>query len=313
MDRKANRSLGGRRSWNGRILLSGVLVGALLPGMISTQATAQGTAPRPDQQVVLVTGSTDGLGREVALRIADTGAHVIIHGRNRERGLAVVEEIEREGEGTARFYAADFASVEQVRDFANTILADYERLDVLVNNAGIWIDDPERRLSADGHELHFAVNYLATFQLTHLLLPRLIESAPARIVNVASAAQRPIDFDDVMLEREYDDSRAYAQSKLAQIMFTVDLAEELEGTGVTVNSLHPATLMNTALVRDIGVEPRSTVEEGAEAVVNLVVSESVGTGEYYNGLRLTTPNAQAMDADARERLRELSRSLTGIR
>jgi NAD(P)-dependent dehydrogenase (short-subunit alcohol dehydrogenase family) len=290
--------------------LAALLLGTMVTGV---EVEAQGSAPRAGQEVMLVTGSTDGLGREVALRLAATGAHVIIHGRNEERGLAVVEEIERGGVGSARFYAADFASVETVGEFAEAILRDYDRLDVLVNNAGIWIDNPERLLSEDGHELHFAVNYLSGFQLTHLLLPVLRESAPARIVNVASAAQQPLDFGNVMLERDYSDSRAYAQSKLAQILFTVDLAEELEGTGVTATALHPATLMNTTLVREIGREPRSTVEEGAEAVVNLVLSEDVGSGEYYNGLQLTTPNSQAADAQARARLRELSESLTGIR
>jgi len=281
--------------------------------MFLSESPAVAQAPQPGQQVILVTGSTDGLGRVVALRLARTGAHVIVHGRNRERGNAVVAEIQQEGQGSARFYAADFGSMDQVREFAETILRDYDRLDVLVNNAGIWMDDPERPVSADGYELHFAVNYLSGFLLTRVLLPRLIESAPSRIVNVASAAQRPIDFDDVMLENEYDDSWAYAQSKLAQIMFTIDLAQELEGTGVTVNSLHPATLMNTSMVQGIGREPVSTIDEGAEAVVNLVLSENVGNGEYYNGLRLATPNNQALDAEARRRLKELSEQLTGLR
>jgi NAD(P)-dependent dehydrogenase (short-subunit alcohol dehydrogenase family) len=288
-----------------------VAAGVLLAATVVT-VPAAAQAPGADQQVILVTGSTDGLGREVALRLASTGAHVIVHGRNRERGMAVVSEIEQEGRGSARFYAADFGSMEQVREFGETLVRDYDRLDVLVNNAGIWLDDPERPVSEDGHELHFAVNYLSGFLLTRTLLPRLLESAPSRIVNVASAAQQPIDFDDVMLESEYEDSRAYAQSKLAQVMFTIDLAEELEGTGVAVNSLHPATLMNTNMVEGIGREPRSTVEEGAEAVVNLVVSDDVGTGRYYNGLREATPNDQALDEAARRRLRELSETLTGL-
>jgi hypothetical protein len=159
---------------------------------------------------VLVTGSTDGLGREVALRVAATGAHVIVHGRNRERGLEVVGEIERAGAGSASFHAADLASLAEVRALGETVLREHDRLDVLVNNAGIWLNDGERRLSEDGYELHFAVNYLSGFLLTRLLLPRLLESAPSRVVNVASAAQTPLDFDDVMLERG---GRAYAQSK----------------------------------------------------------------------------------------------------
>ncbi|MEX2584513.1 MAG: SDR family NAD(P)-dependent oxidoreductase, partial [Gemmatimonadota bacterium] len=274
-------------------------------------ASAPDPGPRADQEVMLVTGSTDGLGREVARRLAATGAHVIVHGRNQERGRAVVEEIESSGVGSARFYAADFGSIDEVGELGETLLRDYDRIDVLVNNAGIWIDDSERRVSADGHELHFAVNYLSGFLLTRMLLPRLIEGAPSRIVNVASAAQNAIEFDNVMLERDYVHSRAYGQSKLAQILFTMDLAEELEGTGVTVTALHPATLMNTSLVLDIGFEPQSTIEEGTEAVVNLVLSEDAGTGVYYNGLRQVRANDQAYDRAARERLRILSRELTG--
>lgn len=267
----------------------------------------------PEGQVVLITGSTSGLGREVARELAKAGAHVIVHGRSQERGAALVAEIEQSGVGSARFYAADLASLDQVRDFAETIRRDYDRLDVLVNNAGIWLPGSgSRRLSDDGHELHFAVNYLSGFLLTHMLLPLLVDSAPSRIVNVASASQAPIDFDDVMLERGYDGSRAYAQSKLAQVMFTFDLARELEGTGVSVNALHPATLMDTQMVQDAGVRPRSSVDEGAEAVLQLVTADNPKSGLYFNGLRESRASAQAYDAEARQRLRRLSRVLTGV-
>jgi NAD(P)-dependent dehydrogenase (short-subunit alcohol dehydrogenase family) len=264
-----------------------------------------------DRMVVLVTGSTDGLGREVALRMGAAGAHVLVHGRSRERGLAVVREIEVEGTGRASFHAADLASLAEVRAFAETILRNYDRLDVLVNNAGIWLNDRDRRLSADGYELHFAVNYLAGVQLTRMLLPLLLESAPARIVNVASIAQTPLDFDDVMLERGYSGSRAYGQSKLAQILFTFDLAEELEGTGVRVNAVHPATLMPTTMVRDAGFSARSTVEEGAESVMNLIVSPEVGSGGYFDRMREARAHQQAYDRAARESLARLTRELMG--
>lgn len=266
-----------------------------------------------EQQVILVTGSTGGLGREVARRLAAGGAHVIVHGRNQGRGEALVREISAEGRGSARFYAADLASLDEVRALAAALLEDYDRIDVLVNNAGVWLTQRERRLSADGHELHFAVNYLAGYALTRLLLPRLVASAPARIVNVASVAQRPLDFDDPMLERGYSGSRAYAQSKLAQILFTVDLAEELEGTGVTAVALHPATLMDTPMVREAGVRPRATVEEGADAVLHLVSAPDIPGGAYYDGLARARPNAQAQDAEARAKLRALSERLTGVR
>jgi NAD(P)-dependent dehydrogenase (short-subunit alcohol dehydrogenase family) len=268
--------------------------------------------PSADQrQVILITGSTDGLGREVARRLAARGAHIIVHGRNTERGEALVREIEAEGKGSAAFYAADFASQDQVRRLARQILQDYDRLDVLINNAGIWATgDDARRLSEDGHELQFAVNYLAGYLLTRMLLPLIERSAPARIINVASAAQRPIDFDDVMLERGYTGSRGYAQSKLAQVLFTFDLAAELDGRGVTVVALHPSTLMNTRMVREAGVAPRSSVEEGARAVVRLVTDDDVPNGQYFDVMAPARAHAQAYDQAARERLRRLSEELT---
>ena len=279
-----------------------------------TTTTGSGAHVKPDQQVILVTGSTDGLGREVARRLAAGGAHVIVHGRNVERGRALVAEIEAAGAGSARFIAADLASLDAVRTLAETILSEYERLDVLVNNAGIWLNrSNERQLSADGHELHFAVNYLAGYTLTRLLLPRLIESAPARIINVASGAQRPMDFDDPMLENGYSGGRAYAQSKLAQVLFTVDLARELEGSGVTVAALHPATLMDTPMVREAGVAARSTIDEGADAVMHLITGPDITSGGYYDGLRPARAHAQAYDAEAHAMLRRLSRQLTGVR
>ncbi len=264
-------------------------------------------------KVVLVTGSTSGLGREVAVRLGSMGAHVIVHGRNRERGTAVVDEIEQQGAGTARFYAADLGSFAQTRRFAEAVLRDHDRLDLLVNNAGVASVPAERVLTEDGHELRFQVNYLSGYLLTRMLLPRLVSSAPARIVNVSSLAQTPIDFDDVMMEKDFSGGRAYAQSKLAQIMFTFDLAAELEGRDVLVNALHPATYMDTGMVRRAGVEPRTTVDEGADAVMQLVVSPDIGSGGYYNGLRAARANAQAYDEAARARLRQLSDALTGGR
>ncbi len=269
-----------------------------------------GSAPSEGQRVVLVTGSTGGLGREVARRLASSGDHVIVHGRSLERGSALVAEIEEQGTGSARFYTADLGSFDEVRALARAILRDYERLDVLVNNAGIWLDGP-RRLSADGHELHFQVNYLSGFLLTRELLPLLRQSAPARIVNVSSLAQRPIDFDDVMLEEGYSDGRAYAQSKLAQVMFTFDLAAELEDTGVTVNALHPATMMDTDMVLERGAQARTSVDEGTEAVLHLVNGTDVGSGGYFNQMTPAQGNAQAHDEAARARLRALAERLTG--
>ena len=220
--------------------------------------------------IVLVTGSTDGLGRLLARELAAGGMHVLIHGRNRERGEQLLEEIRSAG-GQAQFYPADLASLAATRQLADTVLREHERLDLLINNAGIGTGGRggTRETSSDGHELRFAVNYLAGFLLTRLLLPRLMASAPARIVNVASAGQYPLDFDNLMLTRAYSGMRAYAQSKLAQVMCTFDLASELPCEQVSASCLHPATYMDTNMVRLAGVTPASTVEVGAAAVLAL--------------------------------------------
>ena len=266
-------------------------------------------------QTILITGSTDGVGRHVALELATVGATVLIHGRSWERAESLLGEIRKRGNNAAAFYQADLSSLSEVRGLAAAICKDHERLDVLINNAGIGSRSggAQRRTSVEGYELRFAVNYLAGFLLTRLLLPLIVASAPARIVNVASAGQYPIDFDDVMLTRGYDGGRAYAQSKLAQIMFTVDLARELEGSGVTVNCLHPATYMDTTMVREAGASPMSTVDEGAAAILNLVRSPALEgrIGLYFDRQRESRANPQAYDAAARDRLRRLSLELTG--
>jgi NAD(P)-dependent dehydrogenase (short-subunit alcohol dehydrogenase family) len=266
-------------------------------------------------KIVLVTGSTDGVGRLVARRLADQGARVLIHGRNSDRGKELLEQI-RAARGSAVFVPADFSSLNEVRRLADVVRQECDRLDLLINNAGIGSGGSaaKRETSQDGYELRFAVNYLAGFLLTRLLLPLMMIDKPARIVNVSSLGQHPIDFDDVMLIRGCSGQRAYAQSKLAQIMFTFDLAHELDPATITANCLHPATYMATTMVRQSGNTPISTVEEGAEAILNLAVSENLddNSGEFYNGLRPSRANAQAYDDRARERLRLLSMHLTGL-
>jgi NAD(P)-dependent dehydrogenase (short-subunit alcohol dehydrogenase family) len=267
-------------------------------------------------KTVLVTGSTDGVGRYVAAQLAAAGAKVLIHGRDRARAETLADQIRKQGHIEPVFYQADLSSLAGCRQLADAVLAGHKRLDVFISNAGIGsrTSGSERRTSADGHELRFAVNYLSGFLLAHLLLPLLKASVPSRIVNVASLGQHPIDFDDVMLTRGYGGSRAYAQSKLAQIMFTIDLAKELEGSGVTVNALHPATYMNTTMVREGGIAPISTVEQGGEAILHLAVGDDVAdkSGLFFNGMRQAQANPQAYDAAARQRLRRLSLELTGL-
>jgi NAD(P)-dependent dehydrogenase (short-subunit alcohol dehydrogenase family) len=265
-----------------------------------------------DGKVVLVTGATDGLGRALSIELAREGATVLVHGRDPGRIADTVTRITAEtGSQRVRTYQADLAGLKQVRALAEQVRASEPRLDVLVNNAGIGSDVPGggvRQDSADGYELRFAVNYLAGFALTRLLLPLLRSSAPSRIVNVSSLGQQAIDFDDVMLTRGYSGVRAYCQSKLAQILFTIDLAEQLDGTGVTANALHPATYMPTKMVHS----PISTIAEGVEATMHLITGDDVGTGRFYNGLRQGHPDPQASDAQARRRLRELSEQLAGL-
>jgi NAD(P)-dependent dehydrogenase (short-subunit alcohol dehydrogenase family) len=237
---------------------------------------------------------------------------VLLHGRSPERLGAALEELRREtGSEKPGSYLADLSSLGEVRGLAEQVLTEQDRLDVLVNNAGII--SRERKVSGDGHELTFAVNHLSHFLLTGLLLPLLRDSVPARVVNVASAAQSPVDFADPMLERGYDAMKAYSQSKLAQVMFTFELAERLSGTGVTVNALHPASLMDTKMVHDTFGYTMSTVEEGAEAVVRLAASQQLEgvTGRYFDGAREARANRQAYDPQARRRLWALSEELCG--
>jgi NAD(P)-dependent dehydrogenase (short-subunit alcohol dehydrogenase family) len=265
-------------------------------------------------KTVLITGSTDGLGRELALALAEEGAHVIVHGRNAERGKAVVDEIGAAGKGSARFHAADFGSMQAVRDFADAIAAEYPRIDLLVNNAGIaQTGEQPRRTSADGHELQFAVNYLAGWVLVNRLRANLAAAAPSRIVNVASASAAAIDFDDVMLEQPGAHARGYGQSKLAQVSMTVELAPRFAAQGITMISLHPATLMNTTMVESLGIPPRTTVAEGRDHVLGLIRAPELQAGAYYEAGQPATPrDPQPGDPEARARLVALSETLTGV-
>jgi NAD(P)-dependent dehydrogenase (short-subunit alcohol dehydrogenase family) len=271
-------------------------------------------------QVILITGATDGLGKRVAFDLAARDATLLLHGRNPEKGDAALQQIRDDtGNQNLFYYNADFASLDAVRRLCEKIQADQKHLDVIINNAGIGAGPRRsgREKSMDGHELRFAVNYLAPFLLTHRLIPLLRRSAPARIVNVASVGQQPIDFDNVMLEDGYDGLRAYMQSKLAQVMFTFDLAADLKDSGITVNCLHPASLMDTKMVMETDYfgGPMTTVDEGAHAVMFLAASPELDgiSGEYFNGKQRGHANPQAYDKQARRQLRMLSEQLTLLR
>ena len=230
-----------------------------------------------------------------------------------------MQEIARaHGGPEPRTAVADLRDLAQVRQLAAAVGRLTDRLDVFVSNAGIGGGEPdgrERRVSADGYELRFAVNYLAGFLLTLELLPLLRASAastrPSRIVNVASIGQSPIDFDDIMIEHGYSGSRAYGQSKLAQIMSGFELAERLPAAEVTVNSLHPSTYMPTKMVlREIG-HSIDTLESGVEATRRLAVGPEVAgvTGRFFDRTREARANAQAYDPGARAELWKRSLAL----
>lgn len=266
-------------------------------------------------RTVLVTGSTDGIGKRTAHDLAAMGATVLLHGRNASKGAAAAEEIARStGTDRPRYINADLSSLSEVRRMAAE-LQDVD-IDVLINNAGIGTGPPgaEREESRDGYELRMAVNYLAPFLLTHLLLPNLRSSAPSRIVNVASLGQSRVDLDDLMMERGYERWDAYGQSKLALIMFTMELASRLEGSGVTVNAVHPGTMLDTKMVRETASPPRGDVQEGADSLTFLAASPRLEgvTGRFFDRQREERADRQAYDAGARRELYRQSVALTGL-
>ena len=279
--------------------------------MNSEAIQADGVTVSPNQRVVLVTGSTGGLGRETALALARAGDHVIIHGRNEKRATEVLQEIEEDGRGSAKFYQADLSSLEETKALADAILADHDRLDVLVNNAGVLLPEgQERRVTGDGYELHFQVNYLAGYVLIVELLPLLEQSAPSRIVNVASG-QSALDFDDLMLTQDYSSLEAYFRSKNAQIMMTFAMAADLAKRNITINALFPSELMNTDMVTEAGFEPQSSVETGRDALIQLI-NDDVGTGHFFDIFEVGEAIPQASDPAAQKQLMEASQELTGV-
>jgi NAD(P)-dependent dehydrogenase (short-subunit alcohol dehydrogenase family) len=272
----------------------------------------------------MITGANSGIGRETALGLARQGATVVCVCRDRGRGEAAVAEIRaKSGNADVALMLADLSSQRSIRALAEEIRRRYDRLHVLINNAGVVI--PERRLTADGLEATFALNHLGYFLLTNLLLGVLETSAPARIVNVASEASRmgTMDFDDLMFERRYGAFRAYGRSKLANIMFTYDLARRLDGTNVTVNAVHPGGVA-TRFGEEIGgiLKPlfklarpfMRTPEKGAETVIWLASAPELEgrTGGYYADKKPIKSARVSYDEAIRARLWRVSEELTGL-
>ncbi len=276
-------------------------------------------------KVCLVTGATSGIGLETTKQLAQRGATVVVVGRNAEKSAAAVARIKQQtGNAAVEYLLADLASQIQVRELAQRFKNKHSRLDVLVNNAGgIWM---MRRESADGIEMTFAVNHLGYFLLTNLMLDTLIASAPARVVNVASALHRQakINFDDLEGKRNYNPLNAYNHSKLANILFTYELARRLAGTGVTVNALHPGGVRTNLVARNGGlfkwfVQPlfnlqAISVEQGARTSVYLASSPEVEgvTGKYFGKCQEWRSSPDSYDEAAQKRLWQISAEMTGL-
>ena len=264
-------------------------------------------------KTILITGATDGIGKLAAIDLAKqfNEATILIHGRNKEKLDKSAAEIKmKSGNGNIETYIADFSSLNEVRKMSEEILAKHDFIDILINNAGAGFAAP--RFGKDGMETRFTVNYLAPFLLTHLLLPAIKKSGASRIINVASAGQSPIHFDDIMMDNHFDAVTAYTRSKLAIIMFSFDLAEALET--VTVNCLHPGTYLDTGMVREAGISPLGTAQSGADALVYLATSPELQhiTGKYFNVKTEVRANAQAYDSTARKKLNGIGFMMTGL-
>jgi NAD(P)-dependent dehydrogenase (short-subunit alcohol dehydrogenase family) len=278
-----------------------------------------------DELTVLITGATDGIGFGTARELARRGARLLLHGRNAarlERARGAIRDAA--GNAEVEIYRHDFADLDEVRGLADAIASGHDAIDVLISNAGIGTVTPGvdgREVSAQGHELRFAVNHLAPFLLQHMLRP-LLEAAArdadaggaSRIVNIASAGQMTIDFDDVMLTRGYSGRRAYCQSKLAMIMTTFEMAARLDPDVLTANALHPGSMLDTKMVREGWNRVLGPVADGIEAEIFLATSTALDgvTGRYYDRLQPARALAQAYDPAARARLWALSCELTGV-
>ena len=262
---------------------------------------------------VLVTGATDGIGRQTALNLARLGARVLVHGRNRHRAEAAAEALRAAGGGAVEPVAGDFASLAQVRSLAGAVLSLTDRLDFLVHNAGVYMKT--RAMTEDGLETTFQVNHLAPFLLTHLLLDRLKAAPAARIVVVTSVAHQGgyIDFQNLQGERAYDAYDAYASSKLANLLFSIELADRLKATRITVNALHPGTI-GTKLLREGFNMGGADVEHGARTSTYLATSPEVegSTGGFYMDCQLTASSLFAADPALRARLWEVSETLARL-
>jgi len=267
-----------------------------------------------DQRIILVTGATDGIGRQTALELLRRGARVLVHGRTAAKAARVVDELSRETDSSALSPVfADLSSMAEVRRLAADVEARTDRLDALVNNAGVFLH--ERTLTVDGFETTFAVNHLAPFLLTHLLLSHLRRSHAGRIVTVSSIAHSRgrIDFDDLTSERYYHGYAAYAASKLANVLFAYEMARRLQGSHVTSNALHPGVI-TTKLLRSGFGSSGASVAQGAATSVKLATDPALAstTGKYFADEREQSSSAASHDRALQRRLYDVSSKLVGV-
>ncbi len=272
-------------------------------------------------KTILITGATSGIGKETAIQLAKTGARIVFNARNEERGaIALKDIISASGNDSIRFEVCDLSSFASIRTFAHTIAEQYEHLDVLINNAGVWEDS--RAVSQDGIERTWAVNHLAPFLLTNLLLPLLKKAEGARIITVSSALhpRGTIQFDNLELATDYSAMKAYANSKLANILFTRELARRLSGTGITANCLHPGVI-STSLARDANIFMRiafkiigKKASRGAETSVYLAISPAVETttGEYFQDSAPFKSASASKDMEVAAKLWTVSEQMCGM-
>jgi NAD(P)-dependent dehydrogenase (short-subunit alcohol dehydrogenase family) len=276
-------------------------------------------------KVCLITGGTSGVGLETASALAQQGATVLVVGKNEKRGSAAVARLSNVlGNNGIEFLKTNLSSLQQVQDLAEAVKTDYKQLDVLVNNAGTTL--LRRRQSADGHEMTLAVNHLSHFLLTNLLLDTLKSSAPSRVINVSSGSHRraDINFDDLQSEKKYWIMDVYAQSKLANVLFTYELARRLEGTGVTANAVHPG-FVSTNMGRDNGWFIHKLIrlamffrgissEEGARTMIHLASSPEVDgiTGKYFYDMKPMRSSRSSYDRETARRLWKVSEELVGL-
>lgn len=271
-------------------------------------------------KTILITGATSGIGKETAIGLAELGATIVFTARDKQKAKSTKKEIiEKTGNKNIDHIECDLSSFASIRNFCKEYKSRYKKLHILINNAGVW--NFKRKQSIDGIENTFHVNYLAPFLMTNLLLDTIKKSAPARIINVSSGLHRgTINFDDIEFKKSFSSMKAYSQSKLALILFTRHLAKKLEGTKVTVNSVHPGFIA-TDLGRDAGQITNKffrlfgkSPKKGAETSIYLASSPEVETvtGEYFVNKKMTQSSKKSYDMDLAKRLWSVSKKYTGI-